>query len=65
MSSQRTKKILSWYHNEIEKDTYELENEKKKFIEKLKKNSKEKLFEGSSPKKYTLWQRIKKVLMGI
>jgi hypothetical protein len=65
MSNQRTKKILDWYQNEIEKDSAELTAQKKKFIDNIKKTSKEKVFEEYKPKKYTLWQRIKKVLMNI
>jgi len=65
MSNQRTKKILDWYQNEIEKDSAELTAQKKKFINNIKKTSKEKVFEEYKPKKYTLWQRIKKVLMNI
>jgi hypothetical protein len=65
MSNQRTKKILDWYQNEIEKDSAELTAQKKKFIDNIKKTSKEKVFEEYKPKKYTLLQRIKKVLMNI
>jgi hypothetical protein len=65
MSNQRTKKILDWYQNEIEKDSVELDSQKKKFIDNIKKTSKEKVFEEYKPKKYTLWERIKKVLMNI
>jgi uncharacterized protein YacL (UPF0231 family) len=65
MSNQKIKKVLDWYQNEVQKDSAELESQKKKFIQNLKKTSKEKVFEEFNPKKYTLWQRIKKVLMGI
>jgi hypothetical protein len=65
MNNQRTQKILDWYKSEIERDSVELENEKKRFISKMKKTSKDKILEELKPKKYTLWQRLKKVLMGI
>ena len=65
MNNQKTKKILNWYQNEIERDSAELESQKQKFINNIKKITKEKVFEESKPKKYTLWQRIKKVLTGI
>jgi hypothetical protein len=55
--SQKTEKILNWYQKEIEKDKIETDN-------KLKKLKKEEIFEDKF-KKLTLWQRIKKVLMGI
>jgi uncharacterized protein YacL (UPF0231 family) len=65
MNNPREKKILDWYQNEIERDSAELDTQKKKFIDNIKKTSKEKVFEEYKPKKYTLWQRIKKVLMNI
>lgn len=65
MNNPREKKILDWYQNEIMKDSAELESQKKKIIENLKKTTKDKVFEEYKPKKYTLWQRIKKVLMNI
>jgi|LakMenE18May11ns_1017448.scaffolds.fasta_scaffold9947355_6 hypothetical protein len=54
-------KLQRWLDNEFEKDKKELENDKKKFIENLKKIKKEEIFK---TKKLSLWQRIKKVLMG-
>ena len=65
MNNQKIEKILNWYQNEVQKDSIEIELEKNKFIEKIKKTSKENVFEEYKPKKYTLWQRIKKVLMNI
>ena len=65
MNNPREKKILDWYQNEIERDSAELDAKKKKFIDNIKKISKEKVFEEYKPKKYTLWQRIKKVLINI
>lgn len=65
MSNQRIKKVLDWYQNEVSKDSAELESQKNKLINSIKKTSKEKVFEEYKPKKYTLWQRIKKVLMNI
>jgi hypothetical protein len=54
-------KLQRWLDNEFEKDKIELENDKNKFIENLKKIKKEEIFK---TKKLSLWQRIKKVLMG-
>jgi hypothetical protein len=48
---------------QIHKDNKELDNEKSKFIELIKKSKKEDLIPVKE-KKLTLWQRIKKVLMG-
>jgi hypothetical protein len=62
--SQKTEKILNWYQKEIEKDKIETDRKKVEFANKLKKLKKEEIFEDKF-KKLTLWQRIKKVLMGI
>jgi hypothetical protein len=51
--------------NEIEKDTNDLENEKKKFIDQIKKFRKEEIIKFKKETKVTLWSRIKKVLLGI
>jgi hypothetical protein len=45
-------------------DESELQKEKLKLIENIKKLKKEDLVEIKKPKKLTIWQRIKKVLMG-
>lgn len=65
MSNQKMDKILQWYQNEIERDIVELEHQKKKYISQIKNKTKENIIEDLKPKKYTLWQRIKKVLMNI
>lgn len=54
---------LDWLEKEILKDKKELDFEKNKFIQQIKKLKKEELLP-QKPKKLTLWQRIKKVLMG-
>ena len=54
---------LDWLEKEILKDKKELDFEKNKFIQQIKKLKKEELLP-EKPKKLTLWQRIKKVLMG-
>ncbi len=46
---------------EINKDSIELENEKQKYVNEIKQLKREDMF--PKPKKLTLWQRIKKVLM--
>jgi len=55
-------KIQKWFENEIEKDKQELNIDKKRFIETIKGLNKEELFK---TKKLSLWDRIKKVLMGL
>jgi hypothetical protein len=54
---------INWLKTQIHKDNKELDNEKSKFIEQIKKLKKEDLIPVKE-KKLTLWQRIKKVLMG-
>jgi uncharacterized protein YaaN involved in tellurite resistance len=54
---------LEWLESEIRKDNVILEKEKSKLIENIKKLKKEDILP-KPPEKLTLWQRIKKVLMG-
>ncbi len=62
MMSQRTEKILNWLTSEKNKDQRELEREKKLFIQQIKKIKKDDLF--PKPKKLTLWQKIKILILG-
>jgi hypothetical protein len=52
---------INWLMKEINKDSIELENEKQKYVNEIKQLKREDMF--PKPKKLTLWQRIKKVLM--
>lgn len=54
---------LEWLQNEIIKDKLILDQEKLKLINNIKKLRKEDILP-KPPEKLTLWQRIKKVLMG-
>jgi len=54
---------LKWLDDEIEKDNKELQLEKLKLINEIKKYKKDEILP-PKPKKLTIWQRIKKVLMG-
>ena len=54
---------LEWLQSEIIKDKIILDQEKSKLIDNIKKLKKEDILP-KPPKKLTLWQRIKKVLMG-
>lgn len=60
---ERNQKLLKWLENEQLKDKKELDIEKQNLINQLKKLKKEDLLP-EIPKQLTLWQRIKKVLMG-
>jgi hypothetical protein len=54
---------LEWLQSEIIKDKIVLDQEKSKLINNIKKLKKEDILP-KPPKKLTLWQKIKKVLMG-
>jgi hypothetical protein len=58
-------KILDWYQKELEKDSIQIENDKKKFANSIKKVKKQDIFITEKVEKLTIWKRIKKVLMGI
>ena len=67
-----TKKPLSqlegmqdWLKNEIKKDKKELELEKLKVLNELKKFKKEEIIPNKTNEvKLTLWQKLKKMLLG-
>ena len=56
-------KTQQWLNNEIEKDVLNLNNEKNRFIEQIKKIKKEDIVLNQKEIKLTLWEKIKKVLM--
>ncbi len=60
--TDRSQQLLNWLNSEKLKDQRELDNTKKKLISDIKKINKEELF--PKPKKLTLWQKIKIILLG-
>jgi hypothetical protein len=60
--STQVEKEVEWLKNEVEKDRIELDREKKEMIEQIKNYKKEEIV--PKQKNYTLWERIKKVMMG-
>ena len=60
--TNRNQPILNWLESEKLKDNREIENTKKKYIDELRKIKKEELF--TIPKKLTLWQKIKILILG-
>jgi len=54
---------IEWLNNELEKDRIEVERNKSKFIDQIKKLKKEDIVK-VNVEKMTLWKRIKKVLLG-
>lgn len=59
---KNSNKHLDWYEKELMKDKRELEKEKNKIIKEISGLSKDDII--PKPTKLTLWQKIKKVLMG-
>lgn len=59
----RLEGIQDWFKNEIKKDEKFLDIEKKKFLNEIKNLKKEDIFQVQQ-KQLTLWEKIKKVLMG-
>jgi hypothetical protein len=57
-------KILNWYHKEVEKDKVDVDKFKNDFIKTIKNVDKNQMFTNPKEEKLTLWQRLKKVLMG-
>jgi hypothetical protein len=56
--------MQQWLNSEIEKDQVDLNNEKNRFINQIKKIKKEDIIPVQKEIKLTIWQKIKKVLMG-
>jgi hypothetical protein len=55
---------IKWLVSEINKDNLELEHQKNQLINQIKKKKKEEIVKPKlEPKKLTIWQRIRKVLM--
>jgi hypothetical protein len=62
--SSRLEGMQQWLNSEIEKDQVDLNNEKNRFIDQIKKIKKEDIIPVREEIKLTIWQKIKKVLMG-
>ena len=60
---EKNSKLLSWLESEKQKDNNELKQEKQNIINEIKGLSKIDILP-EKPKKLTLWQRIKRVLVG-
>lgn len=61
-NTNRNQSILNWLESEKLKDSKEIENVKRKYIQEIKGLKKEEIFQ--LPKKLTLWQKIKILLSG-
>jgi uncharacterized protein YxeA len=63
MMKKNSEQILDWLQREKNKDFLELELEKKKLIENIKKIKKEDILP-KKPEKLSIWKRLKIMLMG-
>lgn len=61
-NTNRNQSILNWLESEKLKDSKDIENVKRKYIQEIKGIKKEEMFR--EPKKLTLWQKIKILLSG-
>lgn len=53
---------IDWLKNEIRKDSLEIDLEKEEFINSIKKLKKDDILP-KKPKKLSIWQKMKKILM--
>jgi hypothetical protein len=60
--TDRSQQLLNWFNSEKLKDQRELDRNKEKIVNEIKKITKEDLF--PKPKKLTIWQKIKVILLG-
>jgi len=57
-----SQRMLNWLENEKKKDDLEEKSYKNKILKEIKQYKKEELF--AIPKKLTLWQKIKILVLG-
>jgi hypothetical protein len=60
--TNKNQSIVKWLESEKLKDSREIDNTKNKYIEEIRAIKKEELFR--EPKKLTLWQKIKILILG-
>ena len=60
--TDRSQQLLSWLESEKKKDLKDLDFAKLREIREIKKINKEEIF--PKPKKLTLWQKLKVLLLG-
>ena len=66
MTMKKKSNHLKWLETQINKDKESLEKEKQDLINNIKKFKKGDIIpKVEKPKKLTLWQKIKRVLMGL
>ena len=56
--------LLNWLELEKKKDKVQLDRDKKNTIQEIKGLNKRDFFYDQQPEKLTIWQRLKRTLMG-
>lgn len=62
MRTENNQRMLNWLESEKKKDNLDLEKTKQKIIKELRGIKKEDMF--PKPKKITLWEKIKILILG-
>ena len=62
MRTEDNQRMLNWLESEKKKDNLDLEKTKQKIIKELRGIKKEDMF--PKPKKITLWEKIKILILG-
>ena len=66
MTMKKKSTQLKWLETQMVKDRIELDKEKQELINQIKKMKREDVLpQKKEPKKLTIWEKIKKVLMGL
>lgn len=66
MTMKKKSTQLKWLETQMVKDRIELDKEKQELINQIKKMKREDVLpQKKEPEKLTIWEKIKKVLMGL
>lgn len=60
--TERNQQLLNWLNKEKKKDQIEIEKQKEIFLNQIRQFKKEEII--SKPKKLSLWQKLKIVILG-
>lgn len=60
--TERNQQLLNWLNKEKKKDQVEIEKQKEIFVNQIRQFKKEEII--SEPKKLSLWQKLKIVILG-
>jgi len=60
--TQENQRLLNWLNKEKKRDEVELDFNKKRFIQEIRKQKKENLI--PTPPKLTIWKKIRLIILG-